>query len=105
MTAYVVPLSPAPKRLSIFLSGVEYNLRFVWSNKSAAWIMDIADVNGVPLMTGVPLVTGSDLLAQFAYLGVYGQMVAQTDNAPGTVPTFENLGLTSQLYYLSDLAQ
>lgn len=91
--------------MSISLSGVEYNLRFTWSDRSAAWIMDISDVNGVPLLTGMPLVTGSDLLAQFAYLGVYGQMIVQTDNDPGAVPTFENLGLTSQLYYLSDLAQ
>ncbi len=67
--------------------------------------MDAADVDGVPLLTGVPVITGADLLAQFAYIGVYGQMIAQTDNDPGAVPTFENLGTTGYLYYLSDLAQ
>ena len=105
MTTYAVPLSPSPKKFSIFLSGTEFNLTFTWCGPANCWIMDIADVNDVPLLEGVPLVTGADLLAQFGYVGVYGQMIAQTDNDPGAVPTFDNLGITSQLYYLSDRAQ
>lgn len=105
MTAYVVPLSPSPKRFSIFLSGTQYNLRFTWCVPAAAWIMGVSDANGVPVLQGVPIVTGADLLAQYAYLRIYGQMVAQTNNDPGAVPTFDNLGVTGQLYYLSDRAQ
>ena len=105
MTAYALPLSPSPRKFSIFLSGTEYNLTLTWCAPAGCWILDIADANGAPLLTGRPIITGADLLAQFAYVGVYGQLVAQTDNDPGAVPTFDNLGSTSQVYYLSDRAQ
>lgn len=34
------------------------------------WFMDIADDNENPILMGIPLVTGSNLLEQFAYLGI-----------------------------------
>ena len=106
MTAYTVPTTPrTPKRITIFLSGTEYTLRFTWNSIASCWILDVSNASGEPLLSGVPIVTGADLLEQFQYVGIYGQMIAQTDNDPGAVPTFDNFGDTSHLFYLSDLAQ
>jgi hypothetical protein len=100
MTAYLVPLNPTPQRFSIFLSGVEYIISYRWNAISSTWVLNIYDVNGLPIATGLPLVTGSDLLAQLAYLGISGKMVVQSNNDPGAVPTVESLGTTGNLYYL-----
>jgi hypothetical protein len=100
MSVFKVPLLPQPQRFSVFLSSVEYIMVVKWNTVSACWIMDLLDVNDAPVLTGIPLVTGADLLAQFEYLEIGGQMIVQTDNLPYAVPTFENLGTTGNLYYL-----
>jgi len=66
-----------------------------------AWVLDIADVSSDPIVQGIPLVTGCDLLAQYAYLGIPGQLVVQTDGSPDTMPTYANLGTNSHLYYVA----
>jgi hypothetical protein len=48
------------------------------------------------------MVTGADLLEQFGYLGLNFALVAQTDNSPDTVPTFDNLGTTGHLYAITN---
>ena len=48
------------------------------------------------------MVTGVDLLEQFGYLSFGFALVAQTDNAPDVVPTFETLGQTSHLYAITN---
>lgn len=100
-----MPFNSSPQRFSIFLNGTEYVVSNRWNAMSVSWIMDISDVNDVPILTGVPLVCGADLLSQYAYLAIGGAMVAQTNNAPNQPPAVDNLGVTSQLYYLSDAAQ
>ena len=48
-----------------------------------------------------PLVPGVDLLAQYRYLGFTGSLVVQTDNDPNADPTYDSLGQTSQLYFVT----
>lgn len=98
-TVFEVPLLPQAQRLSIFLSGAQYNIVVRWNVFSQCWIADIYDVNDAPLLLNRPLVTGADLLAQFAYLGIGGQMIVQSDGVTNVVPTFESLGITGHLYY------
>lgn len=101
MAVYEIPLSPTPQRFSITLTGVEYNLTVKWNAApDAGWAVDIADAFGAAIVSGVPLVTGADLLAQYAYLNFGGQLVVQTDHDTDAVPTFENLGETSHLFFL-----
>lgn len=65
------------------------------------WIVDIYDGTGTSLIVGgIPFVTGTDLLAPFAYLGLGGQLVVQSSPLADTVPNFETLGSTGQLYYV-----
>jgi len=100
--AYEVPLISAPQTLSTTWAGVVYNLNIYWNWPSQTWIMDIADSANTPLLSGVPLVTGCDLLAQYKYLKIGGQLTVQTDHDRLAPPTFTNLGQTSHLYFIPD---
>lgn len=101
-TAFEIPLTPQAQRILITLGGVAYGLRFTWCEPNASWIMDISDAEGNPIKLGTPLITGADLLAQFAYLGIGGAMVVQSDNDPGLVPDYASLGVTGHLYFLTE---
>lgn len=97
-----VPLHPFNQRFTISLAGVEYTVLAYWSQAAGCWVLDLYDSTGeAALLCGTPLVTGSDLLEQFEYLGLGGQLVVQTDHDVGAVPTFENLGTTGHLYFVS----
>lgn len=100
-TVFEIPLSATPQRFSISLDGVTYRLVVTWCEPNQAWTLDIHDVDDNPIIRGIPLVTGANLLAQYEYLGVPGQLVVQSDNNPNAVPTFETLGGLGHLYYLT----
>ena len=100
MTAYEIPLSSTDQIFQIPLGGVTYTLTSKWCAPAAAWTLDIADANGVALVSGIPLVTGVDLLEQYQYLGIAGQLVAQTDGDTFAVPTQSNLGVSGRLYFV-----
>ena len=89
-----------PQKMSLALSGTAYQLTIHWCVPADCWILDIADQNSNPLIQGIPLITGAGLLAQYEYVGIIGDLLAQTDFDPNAVPTFDNLGDTSQLYYV-----
>lgn len=99
-TAFEIPTQPQNQQFTIMLSGLQYTLIVRWNKFSDAWSMDVLDVSGNDLLLGAPLVTGTDLLAQFAYLGIGGQMIVQSDGETDSVPTFESLGSTGHLYYV-----
>lgn len=99
-TLYEIPLTATPQQLMVPLSGVTYQLTIVYRNcAGGGWFMDIADINLVPLICGIPLVTGANLLEQYAYMGIIGEMYVSTDGDNAAVPTFDNLGTDSHLYY------
>lgn len=108
-TLYEIPLSPMPQRFSMPLpatpgSNVPLILSFIYRSTDIAggcgWTLDIASEAAGPLACGIPLVTGTDLLAQFRYLGLVGQLWVFSDAAPtDAVPRFDNLGLGAHLYW------
>jgi hypothetical protein len=103
---FEIPLTPGtPQLLRITIVNVVYNLSLKWCDPAQAWTLDILDVNSNPIVTGLQLVTGADLLEQLTYLVIGGQLVAQTDNQPYTVPTFQNLGVTGHLYFVPNVKQ
>lgn len=63
-------------------------------------MLDISTSDDTPVRSGVPLVTGADLMEQFEYLGLGGELVVQSDTDVDAVPTFSNLGTIGHLYYL-----
>lgn len=102
MAVYEIPLSPTPQSFSIALGGATYRVTVKYHNVDmGGWVIDIADAAGSPLVNGIPLVTGCDLLGQYAYLGFSGELRVQTSNAPDAVPTWENLGDQSHLYWVT----
>jgi len=102
MTPYEVPLTPDPQSLRITLGGTPYRLTVAYRDANeGGWVLDIADANDAPIISGIPLVTGADLLGQYAYLGFRDVLVVQTDHDLNAVPTFDNLGKTSHLYFVT----
>jgi hypothetical protein len=99
--AFEVPLSAQPQQFDIALAGQTYKLRLAWNEASACWTLDIADSAGTPLLQGAPIVTGVDLLSQYGYLGIGGSLIVQTDMNPNAVPTFDDLGTTGRLYFIT----
>jgi hypothetical protein len=103
MARFIVPLTPEPQRFFIALAGKKYRLLLRYrSAVEGGWILDIADDQDVPLVQGIALVTGTDLLGPYAYLGLGGSLVTETDGDIDAVPTVENLGLASKLYFVTD---
>jgi hypothetical protein len=99
-TVFEIPCSGYPETFTAVLGGTLYTLTIHWINVGTpGWILDIADQNGNPIANGIPLVTGANLLEQYAYLGIEGQLFVQTDGDIAAPPTFSNLGTTSHLYF------
>lgn len=101
MTVFEIPLLPQAQKLTVSLAGVIYNLRLYFNPPSNVWLLDIADQNNNPLLSGVPLVTSGDLLEQYGYLGIGGKLVCQTDNAQVVPPTYNNLGSSGHLFFIT----
>jgi hypothetical protein len=100
-TAYEIPLVAAPQTLSVALNGIVYSLTVKWNAAGGVWVLDIADQNKDLLAAGIPLLTGQDLLAQLKYIGIPGDFVVQSDYSVFALPTVENLGTASHLYYVT----
>lgn len=98
-SVFEIPLIAAPQAFSISIGNTTYNMDLAWNTVSENWVLDISDLSNNPLIQGIPLITGADLLEQYAYVGLGVQLYAQTDNAPGVVPTYDNLGIDSHLYF------
>jgi hypothetical protein len=109
---FTLPLSPTQQTMTISLSGVTYNMQFTYRDSQmgnpsilpGGWILDLSDADGDLLVGGIPLVTGCDLLAPYPYLGIGGRLIVATDGAVDAVPTYANLGLTCQVYYVPNSA-
>jgi hypothetical protein len=102
-TIIEIPLTPAQASVfSIGLGGTVYNLRLTFNIASGGyWALDIGDEDMNLIVAGIALVSGIDLLAQYAYLGFNGSLVVTTDRGAGEIPTFEGLGDTSHLFFIS----
>lgn len=101
MPIYEIPLSPEAQKFTIDLAGETYQINLYWCGAANAWVMDLADTLGTPIISGIPLVANTDLFAQYPYLNLGGQLIAQTDNAPNSPPTYNNLGSAGRLYFVT----
>lgn len=100
---FEIPLSATPQLFTVQLSGIDYNILLSYRDvDEGGWFIDIADINGSPIVNGIPLVTGTNLLEQYAHLGFAGRMWVQTINDPDAPPTFLNLGTEAFLYWVTD---
>ncbi len=101
-TALEIPLTPEPQSFRVQLVGVFYSMIVRWNVRSECWVLDIADASDLPLISGIPLITGTDLLGQYKYVGIGGQLIVQSDNDTNAVPTYKNLGTLGHLYFIPD---
>ena len=103
MAVYQIPIVNAPQKFNVTLAGVTYQFVIQYRDDLGGlggWFIDINDVAGNPILTGLPMVTGADLLAQYQYLSFGGSLYVQTPSNPDAVPTFDNLGIDSFLYWV-----
>lgn len=96
---YQVPLTNVPQTFIINLAGVNYTFTVKWNAMAESWYLDIGDENQNPIAAGIPFVCGTSLLSQLAYLGIQGDLYAYTNGLPNDVPTLDNLGGNSNLYF------
>lgn len=103
MNWFLIPLVGTPQTFQIALAGVNYIFTFKWNDAlDAGWEFDIEDSDtGIPLLAGAPLITGADCLSGLEYLGINGQLFVYTDGNPDAVPTFDNLGSESNVYFVT----
>lgn len=99
MPVQEIPLSASPQTFRIRLGTQDY--RFTLLYRGVEWVLDIFDTSENPLVCGIPLVTGIDLLAQYGYLGFEGGLIVLSDGDQDAIPTFDNLGTTSHLYFVT----
>jgi hypothetical protein len=100
-----VPLTPRAQTMVLKMGdNAQYSLYFRFSRISKTWLMDVNDAADNGLVHSIPLVTGVDLFGQLRYLGIGGgvPMIAMTiavGRSPDEIPTYENLGIDSHLYF------
>ena len=69
---YVIPLTPEPQRFSIVLAGRELLLAVRWMDApEGGWLLDMADAEGVPLVSGIPLVITTVISLKFFISGEF----------------------------------
>lgn len=101
-TIFQLPLQNTPQTFTTTLSGIIYTLTLQYQNVvQGGWTLDIGDVNNIPILQGIPLVTGVNLLGKYNYLGFLGGLYVQTTTDPDAVPTFQNIGIDGQVYYVT----
>lgn len=101
-TIFQLPLQNTSQTFTTTLSGIIYTLTLQYQNVvQGGWTLDIGDVNNVPILQGIPLVTGVNLLGKYNYLGFLGGLYVQTTTDPDAVPTFQNIGIDGQVYYVT----
>jgi hypothetical protein len=111
---YKIPLTNTPQSFELRLplktrtfadkKFIDVVFRYKWFDEMKAWAFSIITIGvglNFPLIINMPLVSGQDLLEQYQYVGIDGQMIVFTSGAEGEPPTLENLGAESNLYFIS----
>lgn len=105
LSTFLIPVQNIPQTFDITLGGVDYTLSCRWNDaQDAGWVLDISDPTSGNILAGnIPLITGADCLSGLEYLGIQGMLVVQTNGDPFAVPTLNNLGVDSNLYFLTSV--
>nr|WP_155295335.1 hypothetical protein [Chromobacterium violaceum] len=84
------------------LGSTTYQFVLVWRDAhEGGWFLDINDIAGNQLACSLPLLPGADLLAQYEHLGIGGGLYVATDGDLLARPTFDSLGVSTWLYYVT----
>lgn len=101
MSVFLIPLVNNAQTFEIELGGNDYIMTCKWNNSDeAGWVIDLSDATtGDSIVAGLPLITGADILENIQYLGFNGSLYIFTDGDDVAVPTLDNLGVQSNLYF------
>lgn len=104
MAFFKIPLVNVPQSFQIALAGINYLMTCKYNDAAdAGWVLDFADVDtNEPILANVPLIAGADCLEGLKYLGFGGSLFVLTDGNENAVPTLENLGVESNLYFVTE---
>jgi hypothetical protein len=102
MTATRIVTTPYPNTTQrVELDGVVYTLRLLWSQRGECWHMDLADADGVAILSGIRMVTCFPLLYRFRHLAVPpGELYLFDLRDQAGLPTLEEMGDRYRLYYV-----
>lgn len=103
-TIYEIPVTPGGgnQTFTIELGDTTYRFALNWrAATDGGWTLDIADSGGTAMVNGIPLLPGGDLLAPFKHLEIEGGLYVVTDGDPEEPPTFDNLGQTAHIYWVT----
>lgn len=101
MSIFEIPLNSGSQTFTAALGPTRYKIAITWREAPyAGYFLDISDLSGVTVVSGIAMVTGVDLLEQYRYRGFAGGLWILTDS--GLDPTYDGLGTTARLYYVSD---
>jgi hypothetical protein len=105
MELFIIPVTNVPQKFAISLAGKDYLLTCKWNAaEEAGWVLDIADgITNEIIACNIPLITGADCLSGLEYLGISGELIVYTDGNELAVPTLENLGIESNLYFRTEI--
>lgn len=103
---FKIPLSNVPEKFEVSLAGITYTLISKYNpDDQGGWAIDILDQDENPIACNIPLITGADLLDGLEYLGIPGSLYVNSEGAdPLAVPTLDNLGVSSNLYFVTTVA-
>lgn len=102
MAEYRLPFRGVAEEFEVQLSGTIFSARISWNAECGTWMLDLFDVaSNVYVLTGLAVVSGVDLLAQHAYLGFVGGLVAHVDGDENAAPTYTDLGTQANIYYVT----
>lgn len=96
---FKMPLRNVPQRFGIHLLEQDYFMETSWNDMGQNWEISLFNESKEPVITDIPLVSGADLLRQHKHL-LPAIMVCYTQGDSNAVPTFENLGKDSNLYFV-----
>jgi hypothetical protein len=101
-TVQEFPLRAEAQNMTIQLGTSTYAIRFGWGDSpEGGWFIDIADVNGNALINGLTLTAGENILQQFDYLGIGGEIRVETDGNDLIEPTYANLGSNGKVLFIT----
>lgn len=100
LSNFLIPFDNFPETFDITLAGVDYTIVSKYNDVDENWAIDIQDSLGNPIACNIPMITGADMLDGLEYLGIQGSLYVLTTGAsPFDTPTFDNLGVDSNVYF------
>lgn len=105
MNTFLIPLRGIAETFEVSLAGNPYIMTVKWNNsEDGGWEFGLKNgITNEDIVDGIPLITGANCLEGLDYLGFGGEMVVFTDGDETAVPTLDNLGTESNLYFQTDV--